>query len=171
MVPQCSVYMCFIFSHAEFSALWDTSKNILTQSTVYAYVYIHMYVHTHFHVYNIFSDIYIQNMSKIIQTDPCPSPDGSLPLKCADCLYDIISILSVQLYFTRTMWCNGCHSNNIVKLVWCNRKMLRWFRNALLVMNKYGYEASRLFLHMLGLEWTNPRGSGPDTQAMAGPMV
>ena len=43
-------------------------------------MYTHMYVHTHFHVYNIFSDIYIQNMSKIMQTDPCPSLHGSLTL-------------------------------------------------------------------------------------------
>lgn len=67
---------------------------------MYTYIFLNTYMYTFIyfplHAYVRYIIFPMQSIRSIMQTDPCPALHGNVPLKCADCLYDIISILSAQ---------------------------------------------------------------------------
>ena len=109
------------FPNGQATSRWQLHNRYIyvhTYVRIYISQYIHVYVYIYFplHTYVQYIIFPMQSIRNIMQTDPCPALHGNVPLKCADCLYDIISILSMQLYFTTNI-CNCCHSNNLVMLV------------------------------------------------------
>ena len=98
-LPESTPFLLIVYKWAGHFQM-EIAQSIYMYIHMYTYIFLNTYMYTFIyfplHAYVRYIIFPMQSIRSIMQTDPCPALHGNVPLKCADCLYDIISILSAQ---------------------------------------------------------------------------